>query len=199
MDSKAYLGDIIGGSIMLRESRIIAQLLLASPDASRWEEAIVSDNCLQKNSQHSAKRMASTVRKRLLPMGAKFWEYLLECSDEAAKQLLLLAVIHQSPVLGDFMTTVVSDARRMYRDALSASDWSDFMLSRQRVVADLDSYSASSIQKIGSNIIKILADTGYLESGRNKKLKNVYLLPEAKAWAIQLSCMKAYEAMESAL
>ncbi|GJA38903.1 MULTISPECIES: hypothetical protein [Aeromonas] len=28
MTAKAYLGDIIGGSIMLRESRIISELLL---------------------------------------------------------------------------------------------------------------------------------------------------------------------------
>ena len=32
MTAKTYLGDIIGGSIMLRESRLIAQLLLQHPD-----------------------------------------------------------------------------------------------------------------------------------------------------------------------
>ena len=31
MTAKAYLGDIIGGSIMLRESRIISELLLQLP------------------------------------------------------------------------------------------------------------------------------------------------------------------------
>lgn len=31
MTAKEYLGDIIGGSLMLRESRVIAELLISSP------------------------------------------------------------------------------------------------------------------------------------------------------------------------
>lgn len=134
MTAKAYLGDIIGGSIMLRESRIISELLLQHPDDASWHEAIVSHNLLQKNSVHSAKRMASTLRKRVEPMGQDFWTALLQVSDDLAKQMLLLATLCQSPVLGDFMATVVSDARRMYRESLRSDDWQDFILSRQRVV-----------------------------------------------------------------
>ncbi|EGX6956815.1 DUF1819 family protein [Aeromonas hydrophila] len=198
MTAKAYLGDIIGGSIMLRESRVVADLLLKRPDEVSWNDAIVNENALQKASVHSAKRMASTLRKRLEPMGPDFWTALLQASDELAKQMLLLATIRQSPVLGDFMATVVADARRMYRESLRGDDWYDFMLSRQRVVDGLDQFSESSIQKIGNNIFKILADVGYLESGRSRKLQNIYLLPEVRGWATDLGCPKAHEAMESA-
>lgn len=198
MTAKAYLGDIIGGSIMLRESRIISELLLQHPDDASWHEAIVSHNLLQKNSVHSAKRMASTLRKRVEPMGQDFWTALPRVSDDQAKQMLLLATLCQSPVLGDFMATVVSDARRMYRESLRSDDWQEFILSRQRVIDGLDQFSASSIQKMGNNVFKILADVGYLESGRSKKLQNIYLLPEMREWSMRLGCPKAYEAMESA-
>ena len=77
MTAKTYLGDIIGGSIMLRESRLIAQLLLQHPDDEAWERAVVEENLLQKSSVHSAKRMASTVRKRLEAMSDTFWSDLL--------------------------------------------------------------------------------------------------------------------------
>ncbi|MGU5704062.1 hypothetical protein ACV1C5_21205 [Aeromonas caviae] len=43
MTAKAYLGDIIGGSIMLRESRIISELLQQHPDDASWHEAIVRE------------------------------------------------------------------------------------------------------------------------------------------------------------
>ena len=198
MTAKAYLGDIIGGSIMLRESRVIAALLLTQPDEAQWMDAIVNENALQKPSLHSAKRMASTLRKRLAPMGPAFWEQLLTVSDDLAKQMLLLATMWHSPVLTDFMATAFADARRMYRESLRNDDWHDFILSRQRVVEGLDQYSESSIQKMGNNVFKILADVGYLESGRSRKLQNIYLMPELREWASRLDCQKAYDAMESA-
>lgn len=197
MTVKDYLGDIIGGSLMLRESRVIAELLITSPNEEQWHEAIVNDNVLQKTSVHSVKRMASTLRKRLQPMGEEFWTELLKAPDEAARQMLLLATMCQSPVLADFMATTLSDARQMYREALRSDDWQEFILSRQRAIVGLEQYSESSIQKMGSNVFKILADSGYLESGRSKKLKNVYVLPQIREWAIRLDCQKTYDVMES--
>lgn len=198
MTAKAYLGDIIGGSIMLRESRVIAALLLRQPDEAQWIDAIVNENALQKPSLHSAKRMASTLRKRLEPMGPAFLEQLLIVSDDLAKQMLLLATMYHSPVLTDFMATAFADARRMYRESLRNDDWHEFIVSRQRVIEGLDSYSESSIQKMGNNVFKILADVGYIESGRSRKLQNIYLMPELREWATRLDCQKAYDAMESA-
>ncbi len=198
MTAKIYLGDIIGGSIMLRESRLIAQLLLQHPDDKAWERAIVEENLLQKNSVHSAKRMASTVRKRLELMSDDFLSDLLTVPDDLAKQMIMLAILCQSPVLMDFMATEVADARRMYRDVMRSDDWPEFFASRQRVIANLDQYSSSSIQKMGSNVFKILADVGYLESARSKRLKNIYVLPEIREWAVRLNCIKAYETMEAA-
>lgn len=198
MTAKAYLGDIIGGSIMLRESRVIAELLLRQPDEAQWIDAIVNENALQKPSLHSAKRMASTLRKRLEPMGPAFWEQLLIVSDDLAKQMLLLATMCHSPVLADFMATAFADARRMYRESLRNDDWHEFIVSRQRVIEGLDHYSESSIQKMGNNVFKILADVGYIESGRSRKLQNIYLMPELREWASRLDCQKTYDAMESA-
>lgn len=198
MNAKAYLGDIIGGSIMLRESRVIAKLLKSHPDDQQWLQAIVDENILQKPSVHSAKRMASTVRKRIEPLGEAFWADLEVAQDELANQLLLFAVMKQSPVLSDFMMTTVSDARRMYREVLRLDDWQEFIDSRFRVIEGLEKYSTASIQKIGSNIFKILADAGFLESGRSKKLKNVYLQPELTDWCNQFDCTHILNAMEGA-
>ena len=82
----------------------------------------------------------------------------------------MLAILCQSPVLMDFMLTEVADARRMYREAMRNDDWADFFSSRQRVITGLDQYSESSVQKMGSNVFKVLVDVGYLESARNKPI-----------------------------
>ena len=124
MTAKAYLGDIIGGSIMLRESRVIAALLLRQPDEAQWIDAIVNENALQKPSLHSAKRMASTLRKRLAPMGPAFWEQLLIVSDDLAKQMLLLAIASEclvsSPLSQQFISTHHLPATSSVKTALKA-------------------------------------------------------------------------------
>lgn len=154
MTAKAYLGDIIGGSIMLRESRVVAELLLQHPDEVSWSDAIVNENALQKTSVHSAKRMASTLRKRLEPMGRDFWTALLQVSDDLAKQMLLLATICQSPVLGDFMATVVSDARRMYRESLRSDDWQEFFCLGNGLLMALNNFQRAQFRKWGITFLR---------------------------------------------
>ena len=43
-----YDSDLIGGSLMVRESRLIADLLLLEAIPEQWHQAIQIDNILQK-------------------------------------------------------------------------------------------------------------------------------------------------------
>ncbi|XKF14790.1 DUF1819 family protein [Halomonas sp. BLK-85] len=49
----------------MRESRLIAALLLEKAYAAARHQAIMVDNCLQKKRPATAKRMAQAIRKRL--------------------------------------------------------------------------------------------------------------------------------------
>ena len=60
-----YDSDLIGGSLMVRESRIIADLLLQQATAEQWQQAIQLENVLQKRTAASAQRNATAIRKRL--------------------------------------------------------------------------------------------------------------------------------------
>ena len=51
-----YDSDLIGGSLMVRESRIIADLLLQQATAEQWQQAIQVENVLQKRTAASAQR-----------------------------------------------------------------------------------------------------------------------------------------------
>ncbi|MGO2263485.1 BrxA family protein, partial [Halomonas sp.] len=55
-----YDSDLIGGSLMVRESRIVADLLLADVDDAAWKSAILDDNRLQKARPATAKRKRSS-------------------------------------------------------------------------------------------------------------------------------------------
>lgn len=64
-NDKAWIGDLLGGPLMSRESRIIAELMLTDPDAQTWQEQIVKHNILQASCANTAKRYATTIRLRL--------------------------------------------------------------------------------------------------------------------------------------
>lgn len=49
MNIKEYLGDLIGSSLLITESRIIAESLLKKLPEDEWKSLIVEQNVLQKN------------------------------------------------------------------------------------------------------------------------------------------------------
>jgi hypothetical protein len=54
----------------------------------------------------------------------------------------------------------------------------------------------SSTYKIAQVSFKVLADAGYIETTRNKKLQNVYLLPEVRSFLTTLNRDDIIAAME---
>ncbi|HNB18056.1 MAG TPA: DUF1819 family protein, partial [Candidatus Obscuribacter sp.] len=72
----SYNSDLNGGSLMVRESRVVADLLLNNATASEWHQSIQVDNLLQKRSPATAKRNAQAIRKRLELITPEFWRAL---------------------------------------------------------------------------------------------------------------------------
>ena len=65
MKTFTYDSDLIGGSLMVRENRVIADLMLRQASPEEWQQEIQVENRLQKRSPATAKRLAQSIRKRL--------------------------------------------------------------------------------------------------------------------------------------
>ena len=193
---KAYLGDLIGGSLMIRESQIVAELLLKKPSKEEWTDAIVNQNVLQKRSDASAKRNAATIKKRLESLNDEFIEQLAFGSTELSTQLMFAATLINSTMLADFMRNVFIDAKRMFRESIDSTDWESFWDERSRLFPQFSQMTASSTYKIAQVAFKVLADAGYIETTRNKKLQNVYLLPEVRTLLTDMNRDDIITAME---
>lgn len=179
---KTYVGDLVGGGLMIRESRLIAELLITSPDNQAWNEAIKQQNILQKSTPATATRNAETIRRRIQPFGFEFYVLLQHGSNELCAQLMMASVLHNSPILGDFMRSVIIEAKRLYRDQLEANDWADFWQERSRLFPGMAAMANSSAYKVQKMAFKCLAEAGYIQNTRQRKLQNVYLLPEVSAF-----------------
>ncbi|HHX8501715.1 DUF1819 family protein [Vibrio alginolyticus] len=193
---KKYLGDLIGGSLMITEAQLIAELLLSEPSKEQWDEAIVEQNILQKRSPASAKRNAATIKKRIANLGNKFLSALVNANYEEAAQLMMAATLMNSPLLADFMRTVVMDAKRMYRENIDMKDWEYFWEDKCRIYPDFADMSESSTYKIAQVAFKVMTDGGFLESTKTKVLTNIYITPDVRDLLVEMDRDDIIQAME---
>lgn len=195
-DIKSYVGDINGGSLMLNDSLILAPYLVSEPDKDEWKRVVVDQNILQRKSSQTALRAAATVRKRLLPLGPMFLTDIMTLPERAYIQLLMLALLIESPIMVDFMQNVVSEARRRYKPNLDKNAWDDFLEDRCRSWPELRNFSDETYKKIGKNIIRALAEAGYIDSATSKRLQPVFLVPEVRSWLTKLGRTDLIPVME---
>jgi len=196
MTAKDYLGDINGGSLMPRESQIIADLLLQDLTKEQWNSKLVEENVLQRNTPNTAKRVAATIKTRLNPLGQELWQALSEADKNTATQLSLLTTLINSPIVADFMRSVLMDAYRLYEEKLTNRHWDDFLDARYVTLPDLDQFSSGTLDRIRKNIMRVLSEADYLESARSKKLQGVFILPEVIRWAEKLDRADLVKVME---
>lgn len=181
---------------MIKESQIVAKLLLNKPTQEDWLDAIVYQNVLQKRSDASAKRNAATIKKRLDGMSDEYLEQIAFGSTELSTQLMFAATLINSTLLADFMRNVMVDAKSMFRESLDVGDWESFWDDRSRLFPELGQMSESSTYKISQVAFKVIADAGYIETTRSKKLQNVYILPEVRTLLLQMDREDIILAME---
>jgi hypothetical protein len=196
MTAKDYLGDINGGSLMPRESQIIAGLLLQDLTKEEWDHKLIEENVLQRNTPNTSKRVASTISIRLKPLTREFWQSLADADKNTANQLALLATLINSPILADFMRNVLADACRLYQEKLTHRHWDDFLEARYVSLPDLNQFSPGTLDRIRNNIIRVLSEADYLASARSKKIQGVFILPDVILWAEKLGREDLIKVME---
>ncbi|MBT6878019.1 MAG: DUF1819 family protein [Gammaproteobacteria bacterium] len=196
-DRQTYLGDLASArALLMGESRSIVGILLRQPSDDEWKRAVTSENILQQKSPVTAVRIANLLRKRLEPLGEQFLKAVESADDQLLRQLLMVAVMLRSPVVEDFMRTVLLDAVRRYQTSISKADWAQFYQDRAKTIPVLAELSDKTVNLAGRNLMTILADGGYLDSGLKKNIQTVYLLPATKRWLIELGKEQWMNTME---
>lgn len=181
---------------MIKESQLVAELLLQDPSKEEWDNEIIEKNILQKRSPASAKRNGATIKKRIGSLGHHFLQALTKANHEESSQLMMAATLINSPLLADFMRTVVMDAKRMYRENIDMKDWEYFWADKSRLYPEFAEMSGSSTYKIAQVAFKVMTDGGFLESTKTKLLTNIYITPDVRHLLIEMNKEEIIQAME---
>lgn len=166
-----YRADIAAGSLKLRESRVIADLLLGGVDAASWKQAIVKDNALKAKNPATALRLGRLIRQRLETMTPELWRMVRDGTVVVATHALLAAAIKHSPLLADFLDLVVRDQYRRFGETLPRKLWYDFLEGCRGRDPQLPQWREVTMRRVGSSVFQILAQAGYLADTRSLRLQ----------------------------
>ena len=180
MHSFHYDSDLIGGSLQVRESRVVADLLLQDASPEQWHEVIQQQNRLQKRAPASAKRVAQAIRKRLERLDAPFWRAIRDGDDELATQVVFCSALERNLLLVEFIETVLKDAFVTRAGVLEPYHWNEFLDERSHRDSTITTWTESSRKKMAQVVYRMLAEVGLLKSTRNMKLQNLMIRSEVR-------------------
>ncbi len=176
-----FRADMGAGSLLVRESRVVAGLLLQEAKPEDFHQALMKDNLLQKKNPVSARRQARLIRNRLESMPRDFWLFVRDGDHDAAAQALLCAAIRQNRLLGDFLLTTVREHIRTYQKTLALRDFDLFFEQCRLIEPAISQWSESTVRKIRQVVFRILAEAKIIASTRSPRLLPFVLLPEIHA------------------
>jgi hypothetical protein len=178
--STIYSADLTAGSLKLRESRLIAGLLLAGADEKQFQDAIVLANVLQARTPATAVRLARLIRGRLLEMDSGLWRMVSEGDKNLATQALFAATVKHSRLLRDFIDLVLRDEYRLLHAELEMALWTGFLTGCENRDPSVARWSDSTKQRLRSTVFQVLAQVGFLDGTTARKLKKIMVLPELR-------------------
>lgn len=194
-----YTSTITSSSLRLRESRIIADLLLQGVDDLEWKRQVKDFNVLQMGSPHSVNRISLLLRARLEPLGPGLWEMVRDGDRILATQATFAGAVKESRLLGDFLDLAVREQRHLYAEALGPIVWSDYVAGCRGRDLDMPSWSEATVTKLRSAVFSMLAEAGYLSNTRELRLQKVFLAPPLAEYLRErgetyvLRCLKVCE------
>lgn len=157
------------------ESRIVADMLLRGINEKDLMEALLRDNILQTRSPATTIRLGRLIRKRLELMKPDLWRLVRDGTGTVTTHAVLAAAVKHSPLLGDFLDLVVREQYRVFSTALSNKHWDDYLDDCRGRDQDMPVWNESTRMRLRSSVFQILAQAGYIDTTRSKKLQTVHI------------------------
>lgn len=172
-----YTANFTKCSLIVPESRIVADLLLQGVSGKEWDRQIRELNVLKKRTANTAMTYANLARSRLQTMDAELWELVRDGSVPVATHAVLAATVKFSPLFGDFLRTVVRDQFRRFATHLEPRHWDNYIEDCQRAQPSMPALSDSSRTKLRQNAMRMLDEAGFIENTRSLRLRSQNIEP----------------------
>lgn len=176
--SGRYTSSVANGALYLRESRLVAELLLHNVTAAEWKDAIYQENILQIKSPQFARKVGNLCRARLKLVSSELKQLVKDGSKEVATHACLAASIKHSFLLGDFLDLQLRELYCTGERELKNSTWEKYLDACYSRDPKMPSWGNSTLRALKSSVFKLLAQAGYVESTTDFTLNSVFISKE---------------------
>ena len=173
-----YKANLTAGSLLVPESRKVADLMIRRVTSEEWKREIEQKNILQKLNVASSKRIAAYIRARLEMVSPDIWQMIRDGDSVLSTQANFAATIKYSRILGDYLDLVVRDQFRKLENGLTFAIWDEFIRSCKQRDVYMGDFPSTTALKMRSAVHKILVEVGYLKGSHNWHLQRVDFEPE---------------------
>ena len=170
-----YTATITSASLRLRETRVIADLLLQGVTDEAWKKAIEEQNILQMSSIESIRRISRLLRTRLEPLGHELWKMVRDGGREQATQAVFAGAVKNSRLFGDFMDLTMREQRMLFAKKLEPRMWNEYIAGCRGRDPGMPHWSDATVARLRSAVFSMLAEAGYLKDTRTLLLQNVFV------------------------
>lgn len=175
----SYNGSLTAEQFLFYEIRIAAKFYIDGKTAEDASREIKEDNLFQYPTERQVSRMTRACYKRLDALGnERLVHELAFAPTEIAKQINLYAMMRYNRLVWEFMIQVVGEKYRNQDFSFSRKDLSAFFTRIQAQDDSVSSWSENTIDKIKSVLVRVLVETGYLDSIKDPTLNPVLLYEE---------------------
>ena len=181
MTNNMYSAALTREQFLFRETRIVAQLIENGLTDEAIYRKIATENLFQLPTEKSARSLARPCVRRLRGLDdARAVQAIAHQPAAVARQLCLYAMMRDSRLTAEFMIKVIGGKYRHHDKNFSRADIRVFFLHLAEPNDQVAAWSEATIGKLGSVLMNILLQNGYLASPRAKELQPVILHPAVR-------------------
>lgn len=171
-------GALTREQFLYYEMRITAKLAAEGLHEEEIIQRVVDENLFQYPTEKMVLKMCKTCLKRLDVLNDPDLVFAIANQpSDTAKQICLYAMMKQYRIIWDFMITVIGEKFQTQDSQFSQMDLRVFLTQLQEQDDYVASWSAETISKIRSVIMRILIENEYVDSIKPTQLNPVWLSP----------------------
>lgn len=176
-----YSASITREPFLFYEMRLTAGLMAEGLSDAQIVQKITSENLYQYPTERSLSGRARACLRRLRGIEDEALVSLIcRSASLEARQAALYAWMADSRLVAEFMTSLIGMKYKRQDRSFSAADARAFFFQLQEQNDQVASWRESTMQKIRQVLVRMLIETGYLDSPRAGQLHMVWLTPFLK-------------------
>lgn len=153
-----YALSFTTGALLSREAALLAPLYLERRDWERVRDEAVADNVLQARTHRTGVRLVRETVKRLSALDDDEIELVVQGAGSERAHLMWAAACRRYTLIGEFAEEVVRERFLVLAPTLGYEDFDSFVSSKSLWHEELAQISGSTLQKLRSNVFKMLAE-----------------------------------------